>query len=122
MTTSKFDRHIFCIDGKGQIEGTSGGIDMYGADNVEVQIDYERQKLWVNANGECKLRIHDIEFIDLRRKTDDVELYERGLANLKRIEAERAAEKIAQDELARIVRNHAASRTSKQGCCSPHQR
>ena len=73
MTTSKFDRHIFCIDGKRQIEGTSGGIGMYGADNVEVQIDY-----------------------------------------VERIEAERAAEKIAQEELARIVRNHAASRTSKQ--------
>jgi hypothetical protein len=43
-----------------------------------------------------------------------MELYERGLANLKLIEAERAAEKIAQEELARIVCNYAASRTSKQ--------
>jgi hypothetical protein len=118
MTTSKLDRHIFCIDGTKQIEGISGGIDMYGADNVEVQIDYDRRKLWVNANGECKLRIHDIrgyfEFIDLRRKTDDCELYERGLENLKRIEAERAAETIARESLARVVRAQAAKRTSKQ--------
>jgi hypothetical protein len=50
----------------------------------------------------------------LRRKTDDCELYERGMENLKRIEAERVADKIAHEELARVMRDHAASKTSKQ--------
>jgi hypothetical protein len=50
----------------------------------------------------------------LRRKTDDCELYERGMENLKRIEAERLADKIAHEELARVMRDHGASKTSKQ--------
>jgi hypothetical protein len=66
----------------------------------------------------AQARIHDIrgyfEFIDLRRMTHDVEPAQTRACHSRAFEAERAVEKIAQEELARIVRNHAASRTSKQ--------
>jgi hypothetical protein len=39
-------RHMFCIDSRRQIEGTSDGLERFGADNVRVQIDYGRQKMF----------------------------------------------------------------------------
>jgi protein tyrosine/serine phosphatase len=39
-------RAMFCINSKYQIEGTSGGLDMFGADKVRVQINYDRQKMF----------------------------------------------------------------------------
>ena len=48
------------MDGKKHIEAARGAMDIFGADNVEVQIDYDRRKLWVNVNGWCALRVHNI--------------------------------------------------------------
>src|SRR4051812_34714180 len=83
------DRHIFYVDGRQQIEATTGSLDLFGADNIEVQIDHLRRTLWVNASGRCKLRIFGIrggyEYIDLRAISDRTELYERAAANEQRI-------------------------------------
>jgi len=40
-------------------------IDLNHADAVQIQIGDNGKKLWINVDGVCKLRLCDIEFIEV---------------------------------------------------------
>ena len=112
MSDRKFDKHFFCINGKRALEAQSGGLDLVGADNVDVQIDHDRRTLWVNADGCCKLRIRNIrghyDYRDLRQLTDASELWERGIENLKRMRQERVGDELFCKMVDHLLADHAA--------------
>ena len=40
-------------------------IDLRGVDNVQVQVDADGHKLWVNIDGICRLRVYAAQRIDI---------------------------------------------------------
>lgn len=56
------DRMWAYIDGQ-ELQGKAGTLDVTGADNIEILLSADRQKLWINNSTHCLLRVYGMRGI-----------------------------------------------------------